>query len=283
MIAGASGPALLDGRRRTTTGRADAEGCARPARRPAGTCTASTGWRQLGRRTGGGGMIVATSWPILRRTGNDVTSRRPVRESSPPSRAKLDRLVSGRHRGRSCCAGMQDIMTAKVGIFRTGATELAVTPNCSAAGAQPAHRPAAQDPCANPNSRPLPHAEGSAGAVHCHGAPRAPRARAAFRETSRAAKTACAQAHAATLAGESDTLPRWPTNADVKAMELPPLARYGAKAMSTTRHAGRPAEVRVAERSATHRAYAVQQALMPYEDLLPASCAGATTASTTAG
>ena len=208
-----------------------------------------------------------------------------VREFIAAEQAKLDRLVSGpgTEDASALRVAMQQIMTDKVGIFRTGADlAAAVSRAAGAARAQPAHRPAPQGGRRQPRTgHRLPHAEDAqAGAVRglrrgaAHREPRRPFPRG----LSAPRRRRVAQAHAGHLEPDGDTLPTLAYEAlDVKAMELPPGWRgYGAKDYTdhpdTPKRAAEVAALR--ERLKNEPRFAVQQALMPYDQLLPASLRG---------
>ena len=179
---------------------------------------------------------------------------------------------------------MQDIMTDKVGIFRTGEALASAVSELQALLERSRHiglrsLAARRQPRAGDG---LPHAEDAeAGAVRglrrgrAHRKPR----RALPRGPPAPRRRRLAQAHAGHLARQRDTLPTLNYEAlDVKAMELPPGWRgYGAKdyldhpdTPCARRRGGRHARADEGRARATR----CRQALMPYQHLLPETLRG---------
>jgi fumarate reductase flavoprotein subunit len=208
-----------------------------------------------------------------------------VREFIAAEKAKLDHLASGGGTEDASVLriAMQEIMTAKVGIFRTGAdlasavTELQallersrrIGLRSAAAGANPelvtAYRTQKMIKLA------LCIAYGAAQRTESRGAH--------FREDfPRRDDSQWLRRTLASWKGESDTLPTLNYEPlDVGAMELPPGWRgYGAKDYvdhpDTPARAAEVAALR--ERMANAPRFDVQQALMPYDKMLPASLRG---------
>jgi len=220
------------------------------------------------------------------RADNDV--RIPtglVREFINSEQAKLDQLVSGNgtEDASALRVAMQEIMTAKVGIFRTGAdlasavTELQVLLERSRRiGLR--HKVAG----ANPELATAYRTQKMLKLALCvaYGAAQRTESRGAhFREDfPRRDDAQWLKRTLATWPQAADTLPTLNYEAlDVKAMELPPGWRgYGAK--DYVDHPDTPARATevAALRERLHDAprFAVQQALMPYEELLPATLRG---------
>jgi fumarate reductase flavoprotein subunit len=220
------------------------------------------------------------------RSDNDV--RIPtglVREFIGAEQAKLDQLASGGGTEDASVLriAMQEIMTAKVGIFRTGADlDSAVTElqallersrhiglRHSAAGANPelvtAYRTQKMLKLA------LCVAYGAAQRTESRGAH--------FREDfPRRDDAQWLKRTLATWRSDADSLPTLSYEAiDVGAMELPPGWRgYGAK--DYVDHPDTPARTAevagVRERMAEAPRFDVQQALMPYDELLPPGLRG---------
>jgi fumarate reductase flavoprotein subunit len=208
-----------------------------------------------------------------------------VREFVAAEQAKLDRLVSGggTEDASMLRVAMQEIMTAKVGIFRTGAdlsaavTELqSLLERSRHIGLR--HRSAG----ANPELATAYRTQKMLKLALCvaYGAAQRTESRGAhFREDfPRRDDAKWLKRTLATWNSQSDTLPRLSYEAlDVKTMELPPGWRgYGAK--DYTDHPETPARLEevaaLRERLKNEPRFAVQQALMPYDDLLPASLRG---------
>ncbi len=208
-----------------------------------------------------------------------------VREFIATEKAKLDHLTSGGGTEDASVLriAMQEIMTAKVGIFRTGAdlgsavTELQallersrrIGLRSAAAGANPelvtAYRTQKMIKLA------LCIAYGAAQRTESRGAH--------FREDfPRRDDSQWLRRTLASWKGESDTLPTLNYEPlDVGAMELPPGWRgYGAKDYvdhpDTPARAAEVAALR--ERMANAPRFDVQQALMPYDEMLPDSLRG---------
>jgi fumarate reductase flavoprotein subunit len=208
-----------------------------------------------------------------------------VREFIAAEQAKLDRLLTGggTEDPSAIRMGMQQIMTAKVGIFRTGSelsaavTELqALLERSRRIGLR--HKVAG----ANPELATAYRTQKMLKLALCvaHGAAQRTESRGAhFREDfPRRDDAVWLKRTLATWKSDSDTLPTLAYEAlDVNTMELPPGWRgYGAK--DYTDHPdtpGRAQEVAaLRERLKNEPRFAVQQALMPYEELLPASLRG---------
>jgi len=208
-----------------------------------------------------------------------------VREFVAAEQAKLDRLVSG-HGTEDASAlrvAMQEIMTAKVGIFRTGADLQSAVAELQALLQRSRHIGVRhQSAGANPELVTAYRTQKMLKLALCvaHGAAQRTESRGAhFREDfPRRDDAQWLKRTLATWRNESDLLPTLAYEPlDVKAMELPPGWRgYGAK--DYVDHPDTPA--RAAEVAALREGMAnaprlaVQQALMPYEDLLPAALRG---------
>ena len=208
-----------------------------------------------------------------------------VREFVRTEQAKLDWLVSGSgtEDASALRVAMQEIMTAKVGIFRTGA-DLASAVSESQALRERSRRIGLRHKAAGPNPElvtayrtqkmiklALCVAYGAAQRTECRGAH--------FREDHPQRNDA--QWLKRTLATWRDDAEPLPTLAyeplDVQAMELPPGWRgYGAKDYvdhpDTAARAA--AVVGLRERLKDAPRFAVQEALMPYDELLPAALRG---------
>jgi fumarate reductase flavoprotein subunit len=208
-----------------------------------------------------------------------------VREFVAAEQARLDRLVSGggTEDASALRVAMQEIMTAKVGIFRRGAdleaavTELQVLLERSRRiGLR--HKAAG----ANPELAIAYRVQKMLKLALCvaYGAARRTESRGAhFREDfPRRDDAQWLKRTLATWKRDADTLPSLAYEAlDVKAMELPPGWRgYGAKDFvehpDTAARAAAVAAVR--ERLKDAPRFEVQRALMPYEELLPARLRG---------
>jgi fumarate reductase flavoprotein subunit len=201
-----------------------------------------------------------------------------VREFLQREQAKLDRLVlgSGSEDASAIRARMQEIMTAKVGIFRRGADlEAAVDELQKLLVRSRSIGLRSRSPGVNPElvtayrtqmmlKLALTVAYGALVRTESRGAH--------FREDyPRRNDAEWLKRTLATWKGESDTLPTLAYESlDIKRMELPPGWRgYGAK--DYTDHpdtATRLAEVEAAKNSIDNR-FERQRALMPYEHLLP--------------
>jgi fumarate reductase flavoprotein subunit len=203
-----------------------------------------------------------------------------VREFVGAEQAKLDRLSTGRGtEDASVLRGaMQDIMTAKVGIFRTG-SELAAAVAELQVLLERSRRIGLKHgaPGANPELVTAYRVQKMLKLALCiaHGAAQRTESRGAhFREDfPRRDDARWLKRTLATWRDEADTLPTLAYEAlDVDAMELPPGWRgYGTKDhIDHPRTAPRAAEVAaIRERTNGASRHAVQQALMPYQDLLP--------------
>jgi len=220
------------------------------------------------------------------RTENDT--RIPtglVREFVAAEQAKLDSLLSGSgtEDASALRVAMQEIMTAKVGIFRTGA-DLAAAVSELQSLLERSRRIGLRHKLAgaNPELATAYRVRKMLKLALCvaYGAAQRTESRGAhFREDfPRRDDAQWLKRTLATWRGESDTLPTLAYEPlDPKAMELPPGWRgYGAK--DYIEHADTP--VRSAEVAALREQMggaprlAVQQALMPYDHLLPASLRG---------
>ena len=219
--------------------------------------------------------------------GNDV--RIPtglVRELVAAEQAKLDVLVSGAAGDEDASAiraEMQTIMTAKVGIFRTGADLAAAVAELQALLERSRriglrHRSAG----ANPELATAYRVQKMLKLALCvaYGALQRTESRGAhFREDfPRRDDASWLKRTLATWSHEGDTLPTLGYEAlDVNAMELPPGWRgYGAKDyLDHPDTAARAAEVvALRERLKDAPRFEVQRALMPYEQLLPRALRG---------
>ena len=204
-----------------------------------------------------------------------------IREAVAAERARLDVLLhgGGAERADALKIEMQQIMTDKVGIFRSGADlEEAVTPPAGAAGPQPQHRPAP------PRGRPepgagdgLPHAEDAqGGAVHREGRARPHREprRALPRGFPAPRRRRLAQAHARDLGGSlrhaAEPVVRAARHlGDGAAARLARLRRQGLRRPPRHAAARRRNSQRLRERLQGADRHRVQAEIMPYEHLLP--------------
>jgi len=220
------------------------------------------------------------------RTDNDV--RIPtglVREFVRTEQSKLDWLVSGNgtEDATALRMAMQQIMTDKVGIFRTGADLAAAVSELQALLERSRriglrHKSAG----ANPELATAYRVQKMLKLALCvaHGAAQRTESRGAhFREDfPRRDDAQWLKRTLATWRSDSDTLPTLVYEPlDVGAMELPPGWRgYGAKDYvdhpDTPARAAEVAALR--ERMAGAPRFDVQQALMPYDELLPAALRG---------
>ena len=201
-----------------------------------------------------------------------------VREFLEREQAKLDAILgrSGGEDASAIKAEMQEVMTAKVGIFRTGKDlEQAVGALQKLLARSRRIGLRSRSPGANPELATAYRVPLMLKLALCiaHGALVRTESRGAhFREDyPRRDDAAWLKRTLATWRSDSDTLPSLAYEAlDVKRMELPPGWRgYGAK--DFTDHpdtAARRAEVEAAKQRIKDR-YALQRALMPYEHLLP--------------
>jgi fumarate reductase flavoprotein subunit len=218
--------------------------------------------------------------------GNDV--RIPtglVREFVASEQAKLDRLVSGAAGSEDASAiraEMQTIMTAKVGIFRTGA-ELSAAVGELQALLERSRRIGLRhgSPGANPELATAYRVQKMLKLALCvaYGALQRTESRGAhFREDFPHRDDAAWLKRTLATWKDGDTLPTLAYEAlDVKAMELPPGWRgYGAKDyVDHPDTAARVAAVTaLRERLKDAPRFEVQKALMPYEELLPAALRG---------
>jgi len=220
------------------------------------------------------------------RSDNDV--RIPtglVREFVAAEQAKLDRLASGGGTEDASVLriAMQEIMTAKVGIFRTGA-DLGSAVSELQALLERSRRIGLkhQAPGPNPELVTAYRTQKMLKLALCiaYGASQRTESRGAhFREDfPRRDDSAWLKRTLATWQSDADTLPSLAYEPlDVKAMELPPGWRgYGAKDYvdhpDTPVRAAEVAALR--ERMASAPRFDVQQALMPYDHLLPAALRG---------
>jgi fumarate reductase flavoprotein subunit len=208
-----------------------------------------------------------------------------VREFIAAEQAKLDRLVSGpgTEDASALRLAMQQIMTDKVGIFRTGADLQAAVAQLQALLERSRriglrHKVAG----ANPELATAYRTQKMLKLALCvaYGAAQRTESRGAhFREDfPRRDDAAWLKRTLACWRSDADTLPTLAYEAlDVKTMELPPGWRgYGAKDYTdhpdTPQRAEEVASVR--ERLKNEPRFAIQQALMPYDELLPASLRG---------
>jgi fumarate reductase flavoprotein subunit len=203
-----------------------------------------------------------------------------VREFVATEQAKLDWLVKGNgtEDASALRVAMQEIMTAKVGIFRTGADLAAAVDELQSLLERSRriglrHKSAG----ANPELATAYRTQKMLKLALCvaHGAAQRTESRGAhFREDfPRRDDAQWLKRTLATWRDAGDTLPTLSYEAlDVAAMELPPGWRgYGAKDyVEHPATAARAAEV-AALRERLHDAprFEVQRALMPYEQLLP--------------
>jgi fumarate reductase flavoprotein subunit len=208
-----------------------------------------------------------------------------VREFLAAEQAKLDQLVSGggSEDASALRVAMQEIMTAKVGIFRTG-TELSAAVTELQALLERSRHIGLRSKAAGPNPElvmayrtqkmlklALCVAYGAAQRTESRGAH--------FREDfPRRDDAQWLKRTLATWPRAADTLPTLAYEPlDVTAMELPPGWRgYGAKDyVDHPDTAARAAAVAVLrDRLADAPRFEVQQALMPYDKLLPAALRG---------
>jgi fumarate reductase flavoprotein subunit len=220
------------------------------------------------------------------RTDNDV--RIPtglVREFVHTEQAKLDWLVSGNgtEDASALRVAMQQIMTDKVGIFRSGADLASAVSELQALRERSRriglrHKVAG----ANPELATAYRTQKMLKLALCmaYGAAERTESRGAhFREDHpHRDDSQWLKRTLATWKDDADELPALRYEPlDVKAMELPPGWRgYGAKDyVDHPDTAPRAAEVAaVRERMKDAPRFAVQQALMPYDDLLPATLRG---------
>ena len=291
MIAVRPAHALHDGRRAHRPHRREPDVdavCSPPAKL---ACWDMHGFNRLGgnsvAETVVAGMIVGDFVAdFCDRADNDVNIPTGlVREFVAAEQAKLDQLVSGRgtEDASALRVAMQEIMTAKVGIFRTGAeltsavSELqALLERSRRIGLR--HKQAG----ANPELATAYRVQKMLKLALCvaYGAAQRTESRGAhFREDfPRRDDAQWLKRTLATWRGETDSLPTLAYEPlDPKAMELPPGWRgYGAK--DYIEHADTPARTAevatLRERMADAPRFDVQQALMPYDHLLPASLRG---------
>ena len=208
-----------------------------------------------------------------------------VREFVAAEQAKLDRLVSGpgTEDASALRVAMQEIMTAKVGIFRTGADLSAAVSELQALLERSRHIGLRHKVAgANPELATAYRTQKMLKLALCvaYGAAQRTESRGAhFREDfPRRDDAAWLKRTLASWKSDGDTLPTLAYEAlDVKAMELPPGWRgYGAKDYTdhpdTPKRAEEVAALR--EQLKNEPRFAVQQALMPYDELLPASLRG---------
>jgi len=206
-----------------------------------------------------------------------------VREFLEREQAKLDAILtrSGGEDASAIKAEMQEVMTAKVGIFRTGKDlEQAVETLQKLLARSRRIGLRARSPGANPELATAYRMPGMLKLALCvaHGALVRTESRGAhFREDfPRRDDAAWLKRTLATWKGDTEPLPSLAYEAlDVRRMELPPGWRgYGAK--DYTDHpdtAARRAEVEAAKQRIKDR-FELQRALMPYEQLLPGSLRG---------
>ena len=208
-----------------------------------------------------------------------------VREFIAAEQTKLDALVTGggSEDASALRLAMQEIMTAKVGIFRTGADLAAAVTELQTLLERSRHIGLRHKVAgANPELATAYRTQKMlklALCVACGAAQRTESRGAHFREDyPRRDDAQWLKRTLATWPRSSDTLPALAYEAlDVKAMELPPGWRgYGAK--DHVDHPDTPARAAevaaLRERMATAPRFAVQQALMPYQELLPAALRG---------
>jgi fumarate reductase flavoprotein subunit len=208
-----------------------------------------------------------------------------VRDFIAAEQAKLDHLVSGpgTEDASALKVAMQEIMTAKVGIFRTG-TDLSSAVSELQALLERSRRIGLRNKAAgaNPELATAYRTQKMLKLALCvaYGAAQRTESRGAhFREDfPRRDDSQWLKRTLATWKGESDTLPTLAYEAlDVHKMELPPGWRgYGAKDyVDHPDTAARAAEVAaLRERLKDAPRFEVQRSLMPYEDLLPAALRG---------
>ncbi|MEP7283708.1 MAG: fumarate reductase flavoprotein subunit [Rubrivivax sp.] len=203
-----------------------------------------------------------------------------VREFVAAEQAKLDELVSGTgtEDASALRVSMQQIMTAKVGIFRTGAELNEAVSDLQALLERSRHIGLRHKVAgANPELATAYRTQKMLKLALCvaHGAAQRTESRGAhFREDFPQRDDArWLKRTLATWKGNADTLPTLTYEAlDVKAMELPPGWRgYGAK--DYVEHPDTPARAAevaaLRERMKGEPRFDVQRALMPYEELLP--------------
>ena len=209
-----------------------------------------------------------------------------VREFVAAEQAKLDRLVSGADGDEDASAlraAMQNVMTAKVGIFRTG-SELASAVDDLQGLLERSRRIGLRHKAAgaNPELATAYRVQKMLKLALCvaHGAAVRTESRGAhFREDfPRRDDAQWLKRTLATWTHERDTLPTLGYEAlDVNAMELPPGWRgYGAKDyLDHPDTAARTAEVlALRERLKDAPRFELQRALMPYDELLPPALRG---------
>ncbi|MEO7114957.1 MAG: fumarate reductase flavoprotein subunit [Caldimonas sp.] len=208
-----------------------------------------------------------------------------VREFVAAAQAELDGMVNGggSEDASQLRGAMQDIMTAKVGIFRTGA-DLAAAVSELQTLLERSRRIGVKSsgPGANPELVTAYRVRKMLKLALCvaHGAAERTESRGAhFREDfPRRDDSQWLKRTLATWKGDADSLPTLAYEAiDVKTMELPPGWRgYGARDyVDHPDTAARAAEVQsLRERLREAPRFEVQQALMRYEDLLPATLRG---------
>src|SRR5512138_3491176 len=224
------------------------------------------------------GEFIADFCERSENAGNIPTSL--IQETLRREQAKLDQLLhgGGSEDAAALRVAMQEIMTAKVGIFRTG-DELAAAVSALQSLLERSRRIGLRHRGngANPELTIAYRTQKMLKLALCvaHGAAQRTESRGAhFREDfPRRDDAHWLKRTLATWRNEADTLPTLSYEAlDVDAMELPPGWRgYGAKdQIEHPRTAARTAEV-AAIRERTHGTsrHEVQQALMPYRDLLP--------------
>ena len=208
-----------------------------------------------------------------------------VREFIAAEQAKLDRLVSGpgTEDASALRLAMQQIMTDKVGIFRTGGDLAAAVSQLQVLLERSRHIGLRHKLAgANPELATAYRTQKMLKLALCvaYGAAQRTESRGAhFREDfPRRDDAAWLKRTLATWTSDADTLPTLAYEAlDVQAMELPPGWRgYGAKDYTdhpdTPRRAEQVAALR--EQMKDQPRFAVQQALMPYDQLLPAGLRG---------
>jgi fumarate reductase flavoprotein subunit len=208
-----------------------------------------------------------------------------VREFIAAEQAKLDRLVSGpgTEDASALRLAMQQIMTDKVGIFRTGGDLAAAVSQLQVLLERSRHIGLRHKLAgANPELATAYRTQKMLKLALCvaYGAAQRTESRGAhFREDfPRRDDAAWLKRTLATWRSDADTLPTLAYEAlDVQAMELPPGWRgYGAKDYTdhpdTPRRAEQVAALR--EQMKDQPRFAVQQALMPYDQLLPAGLRG---------
>jgi fumarate reductase flavoprotein subunit len=233
------------------------------------------------------GMIVGDSVAdFCDRADNDV--RIPtglVRELVAAEQAKLDHLVSGggNEDASALRAAMQNVMTTKVGIFRTGAELQAAVSELQALLERSRNIGLRRStPGSNPELATAYRVQKMLKLALCvaHGAAQRTESRGAhFREDfPRRDDGQWLKRTLATWRDAADTLPTLAYEAlDVKAMELPPGWRgYGAKDyVDHPDTVARTAEVAaLRERLRDAPRFDVQQALMRYQELLPPGLRG---------